>query len=575
MTESYPVFLVFICHCFASYSSISVTIKKDTNTDSIFYVASVFIGTPSAQYKLALDFSDNIIRLRRDISSISSSYSPSGYGSDLIQISGIWYRFPITTPLTNYDVTTNCPTCDGTFGFRKDSTIWSIWPSISFSMGSIVLGKFNDAFLESGGCPHFDINCNNNDTTSLCSTIVFTNSGYYTAIFNAGSSTSLPPDLYYEFIGDHNIYSTEDWPFILLRFVNFDQDYDGNGNMILEDPIEYLIDDPVGGSFFGGCPTYPYIQIDSDAFLHQSINGHKKSSLQLNSDPFTIILGVNAWNDVVLHMNSISNNLSIKSYPRGNHVSSINLLLFCVMLWFYIRWKMTTTYMLSIEKKQSGRQNTITIIYILISIPIFFYEELSFTNRTILVNYPIVNIGTFSTMCFGVFVICFCWSILLTSKVPGISKTFRLNLVKNIIYEHLLLTTMWLCLIERRSDGLSNLGTLLVNITAIYNLIYYCMVTTTYYIFVGHSIFTKHMPFNFIIFILLMSLLFFQTYITYNYFASPFINYMTAHIGPDLDLPIFIVLFCVITGASTYMALLYEKRAIFNTVKFEKQIKRS
>lgn len=539
----------------APYSVLSASLRKDPVTDSSIYAVSISIGTPGNTYVLAVDFNDDKIRTFTPLSVISSSYSSINGGSDIVLVSGKIYRFPISTLSPSDPLRSVCSFCNGKFGFSRTSFVWKLWPNIGFSMGSITLGQ-SDNSLHRGhqACPSFQVNCDPRDHTGLCLTNATISGVPYQIKFTADHNNTIPSQVFDNYIGTKNVYNSNNWDPLVIRILTAGQTANG---------VDHSTPHESSG-LFGGCANYPYTKLDSQSFVSTTQKGVKTLKLGAGAHPSMISVGIGAWSDMKVNVDALNGSMSIQMYLTSEHIPDINLFLFTVLLWCLVRWKSTDTRLLPAMSKDSAKHNAVTVTYMFIGMPITFYAFFSYSTRQIMRDYADADVGVLMFLCFGTVTIVICWILFAALKENTLNSSFRINTVKNVIYEHMLITGMWLLLLVRRSDGLYTLPTLIINLMGFYNLSYHYIRILTYCIYVGTISFFKKTVFTMYVITLLPMLYAFQAYITYLYFAKPLIVSATSHISADLSPPIALIFFMMILCMASYMNTVYEMKAMRN-----------
>lgn len=188
-----------------------------THLDEEIHVARVRVGTPERELLLVLDFAGQRLvvssapsrRTSGDIAGSnpedwSSSFSPSGGGSDLVRLSGNRYRLPTTFDPSAAAVI-GCPACNGVLGVGPGSPIWLVWPDATFSAGAITLGQRQPPVSGSGRAR---ISCEVLDD-NLCSSTAEVYGTDYTVRFQFRSAyTVVPPAVYDTYVGTRSVSNT-------------------------------------------------------------------------------------------------------------------------------------------------------------------------------------------------------------------------------------------------------------------------------------------------------------------------------------------------------------------------------
>ena len=546
--------LIFLCIIGNTCSTgiLSSSLHRDQTTGAVFYTVSVFLGTQVVRHRLVVDFNDDKISTVQYLSLVSGTYSSLDGGSDIIMVSGLGYRLPVQHLATSDPVRQLCSSCTGKMGFRKDSLVWRLWPTMTFSMGSITLGGYNMAFSAVNGCPSFTVPCNTSDMSSICTTSAIVEDEVSLVKLTTSYKTIVPTALYDEFIIGMNVYETQQWRDILIRILDTSL-----GGHVPDD-----FEAPQTTTLFAICATYPYISIDAESFISTLASGYRSIWIQPTPNDTFSTIGINALSDTLIYVDSVNDFIVMKIYDHHDHVNGLNLLFFAVLFWTFIRWKMTDTNLKPSETVKIANHNLVIVIYMLVVMTVAFYSALIPSNRRILRDYWEVDIGVFAITCFEVVGIVASWVAFMTMNGKHQGAMFRINFTKDLLMEHMLLTSLWLLLLERRGDGLSNVPIFAIAVLITYNLSFYWVVLFTYFIYTGSGIITKHPIFTVFTAFYMPVVYGFHLYIGFVYFANPVLMDITSHIGPDMSMPVYVMILALIINAALYVTAMTERKAM-------------
>lgn len=143
----------------------------------------------------------------------------------------------------------------------------------------------------------------------------------------------------------------------------------------------------------------------------------------------------------------------------------------------------------------------------------------------------------------------------------------QVNINRNICHETILLTTMWLLLLERNMvEGISTPITALINCVCFYNMTSHIMMITICYVkiygkMVNSILLAKSIYMNYIIlYIFVIPIMYsYQTYITYYYFLKPLFKRSLQSMNL-YSTQLIIVIYIVIIGLSLYRIKLYANK---------------
>ena len=525
------------------------------------YLVTMTIGNPSLRLRLSVDFSTNRFVVFKDIFSRSNSDSEYVTKEDVIYIGGDKLRIPIIyDPLRSLPESIKAPIdCDGVFGLDIGSFIWLLWTEITFSPGMLQLGKPHDSFFEEKTSA---IECIYNPLSDgLCETNAILFDKEYRLVFTFESVTKLPPEAYTMYTNGKNIFLDEviNWEPLTIRIFNNDTfpqtDIDYSFKILNRDIQKMQL--------------YYDIVLEGEDLV--SSFGGKKKFLLIEPNSYsndTIILGINAWRNFILHKSHPFGFIFIRDYVVHSHVSIVNLFLFLFMFWVYIRWKMSRLPdMRTIDTKEEDKQASlikwmhVDFIYhtsgVIVALVVYNSEPV----REILSEELLLDCFTGITLLLytisGIFTEVYTVSLELERK-----RYFRLMAIRSLAIESILLTGMWLTLVERRLDGVSTFPTAFVMLILVYNTSYHCLTLIFFNLYSKYYNNMKYSPFFYYSFLYVPMLLVLYILISYFYFVLPLARQYAMPLLQELTALFITFSYTVVFTVSLYTVRLYIRKGI-------------
>lgn len=542
----------------ASISMIPSYLHHDKTTEFVGLAVKLNIGTPSSEYILIIDFNSNDITLKTSPEALSSTFSQENGGTDLVQVATQWYRFKMRVISSSSSLYEDCINCDGYLGLGKASQWWKLWPSMSFSAGTIVLGDTDDTFKTIQKCGFVLATCVDNSTApGLCTFSATINGVSQLVRIDSSYETFLSPPLYADNVMFHNLYTTQKWNNLVIDITP------PSISTEIRNSLKLL------KSSFGLCSTNKSFTISVGDLVTQDKRGRRSFDVSsTEGDDDNSVLGLSIWKHWIVYVDMFHGYIAIRYSPIHEHVSGINLVMFIISVIMFVRWKMTNTNIKTFTKANE-RHNIVICVYGIMGITVAFVSIFEANTWTVLADFPVYRIATLATIIVGSLM-----AILMTISAFFVPETerlrsFRINVVKDVSLEHVVLTSMWLLLVERRTDGIHTFPGVLIQIFMTYNLLFYLMLTVLYYIYTWNFKNRTSIHFTLFMAFVLPAFFFYQVATCYLFFVEPFIVRSTAHINTTITGPMSLIGFALVVDLTVYTILLYARKASWKTMRSE------
>lgn len=231
-----------------------------THLDEEIHIANVRVGTPSRELIVVLNFSGDALVMSSapstgstagdvagsDPAEWSSSYSPLGGGTDLIQVSGRKYRVP-TSFSSTAAVLAGCPSCHGVLGVGPGSPIWLVWSRATFSAGAVTFGR---RLPQVDGSGRTRIACRALETDLCVARATLFGDTYDVHFRFASAFTVLPAAVYDRFVGTRSVSNTpiQEWPSLKMVFASADFPVDPRRVVLRIAPSSFIGNSRTGGA---------------------------------------------------------------------------------------------------------------------------------------------------------------------------------------------------------------------------------------------------------------------------------------------------------------------------------------
>jgi hypothetical protein len=572
------------------YEVIPASILKGIKDGEPSYAVTLHVGTPLKEIVLEISFSYNTIILFKDVSSTSQSYTfQDQTESDIFYIADMQYRIPFIQDQYKsrfFEFRPNCTTCDGIIGLGEGSFFWRIYPDASFSQASITLGGINQIMARSSDCVGTPMTCERYSFDSLCTTVGVVNGKNYTIKFSLDSQfTYLPFELYDPFVMGNNVYesSTENWSPL---YIDIPKGYHSeiDSHALLHMKSQHLD--------VKECEEDKRITLDPADMIGKSENGMKVLLVRSNQEQEDneITIGISILSQFMIYRHTGSNTMVIQSHLTRRNISPINLVIFSVLLWLLVRWKMTdmsismsprrtnikskkisdTVKISSIpfsigelnRHKTTNRESIVNLVYEFLSVPLVITVMFLPITVQILEDFP----GLYTIVIISFFVslstemICLIIFIRRNERDEDSESISNLlvhaTITRNIAYESNLILGLWLCLLERRLEGIATLLTVVINVYGLYNMTFYIGALVIFYIYDTPS-FRESNVIIWIYTTFIFPLIYASfIYITFVYFIYP-LFLRTSTVYRALIIPSIVFGYLVIVILAIYVLALY------------------
>ncbi len=584
------ILLLFLNNGVLCYDIIPTELVNGALPGERAYTLHLFVGTPPESLQFEITFKTDLFILYRQQRLHSVSYSEENGGSDIIFFGSKSYRVPIVfDPQRHlYGEHSHCIHCIGMIGFGKGSLFWQIWTDCSFTSISMIAGGLHDLMYSTGQkkCKGCIISC---DVYSLDSSMCVTQG----ILEN------------YRIKNDENMHKIRisiDNPFTYLPQKLYDR-YMLGKNMFKDDPINdweplkisvpqmkiielHLHSNLVQkGINVDSCEKSIRMIIDPSTLIYNFKVEGKTLLLKSNPDPndTSITLGNSIWKQFIFYKTVNGEALFIQQHILHDHFSILSGIIFALLLWYLVRWKMTDMILTNIKDKNTFQVgNWLNAFYEFTAPILSLIAILLPNNRDILSDFPVlysISIVIYSVALILELFVTALWTInwlklkpykreILTQNVYSI---FRINFLRNITHETILMIGLWVIVVERRTEGISTALTVIINIYNLYNITFHVFLFLIYTIYSGwdgiiqntNKKYNQTTPSVFwILIILTLPLLFgFQFFASYVYFTAPLLM-RNSQIYKELILPSLVLFYIMIIILALEMVSIYMKKSL-------------
>lgn len=558
------------------------------------YTIHLFVGTPPESMQFEITFKTDAWIIYRNQRIRSVSYTEESGGSDIVYFGSKHMRLSMIYDPTRelYGEHSHCMICQGMIGLGRGSPFWQLWSEASFTSASITVGGIN-SLMESGirGCSGCIIGCNTDIVGDKCMCItegrlenyfdgpnVEESSTYSLQISIDSPVTYLPSQLYDRYMAGKNVYKDDyanDWDpikIVIPQIASMDTHMSEN---LLSKGIDV-----------SSCDTSLHLEIDPGTLVREFEVEGKSLLLRENPDPndTSITLGNSMWNQFIFYRAAGGNYVYVQHHPVHDQLSLASILIFAVLFWYLIRWKMTDMNLEIGDRGARESGNWVNTFYELTG-PILALVALLLPNaRDILSDFPVLY--TLSIIIYVVavlldLVVMGSWMIIWLWKrpralssmqnVPNYVKRnsynmFRINFLRNITHETILMIAMWVILVERRTEGISSVLTVVVNVYNLYNITFHSTLFILFLVYAGREGIMQSEKDDvpsvlWVLTVLIMPLLLgFQVFASYTYFTAPLFM-RNAQIYKDIILPALVAFYLIIVNIAVFMVSLYTKKS--------------
>ena len=526
------------------------------------FAIDMWVGTPPQLLTFEITFKHGIFILYRNQKLHSSTFSERGGLNDFFYVGTQKNRMKF-----DYDPTriargeeSHCNACHGMLGLGAGSFFHQIWPDILYTKNSVMLEKFNQPFeSEKKGCL---VSCDvDRPEISICSTrAVLLNylgieSTEYKVDFSLDNpNTYLPRHLYDRFMQGRNVYDKEaqKWPPMKLKVSRIDN----------QDPHEKADMLSKGINTDHSVDTMT-INFEPDDFIREVASNHKVLLLHPNEngDNTTITLGNSILNDFSLYKSVTGRYLFIFVNEVPPHLSAGLLVLFLIIFTYWLIWKLT------FDRQSKQRQNVKKItffgMFLEITAPFLTLTALLLPfPRNVMESFPALRIGVIVIFVYAVVVKAIYLFYVLSGRLSKNSyyHIFKVNFLRNLSHEIILMIGLWVSVLERRTEGVGNFLTLIINFFILYTISYYFILFLEFQIYSGTNASQgadgSYSLTWLSIMISVPLLLGFQVFATHFFFATPIIL-RSAQLYEELILPTLILTYILLVILARYIVSAY------------------
>ena len=405
---------------------------------------------------------------------ISSTYSSQKGGYDIITFFEQKYQIPVISDPNHETIRRikneyRCLDCDGILGMSQDSVLYKLFTKIGFSSSYISLGRdpSDSRMVEASRIHH--VNCEPH-VKGLCTTtgsISFGTihyNGIRIEIDPSMSGIILPPQIYDEYMMDKNIYSMEkhhsDWDSIVVR--SFDSSFWRTKNMkINEEEKEWT-------------EEFEY-NLHPDNFVFYSKTGTKLLGIKRGDENgfktnYTITLGDTVLRKMLIERSG--DELFLTDFNTFDDIDAWNLLLFSFQWFFLLRWTVVNLNIYDLSLDWNLKYSWFEIIFEWTAVVISFVAILLPDTLDLLDTHEDIYIGSWVLLGFGIFLKIFLKIYYLRrDKINYFIHRYKdhyLRLIDSFLEHVILLTGLWILVLQSRTEGGNSPLLFLINVTMLF-----------------------------------------------------------------------------------------------------------
>ncbi|MHA1679632.1 MAG: hypothetical protein ACTSUE_01405 [Promethearchaeota archaeon] len=299
-------------------------------------MADIKFGTPRKTLRAGLDFSESkITTLLPQTEDISSTYTPSSGGSDLVWIAGKRLRLHVQTD--PYRVEALCTRCEGLLGVSPASPLWVVWKEATFGSGAVSLGALADIIQDANMFNRLEdpsqlknhIQCTIGFTDGLCKTTALAgpNKDLVTVIFSFQERRTLLPDSVWDaYTTGKNIETTsvEEWGDLELDFIDLTP---------------------------GSPDTIVSTRIRAHDIVSEAETGEPQLNLGVSGSNTTLYIGRTAFRSFFVHVRWIPNTIHVVNWKVEKSYSGYTGFVLLAIGISLVWWKGSRTGMWSVHWK--------------------------------------------------------------------------------------------------------------------------------------------------------------------------------------------------------------------------------
>lgn len=541
----------------------------DKHSDGLeSYVANVAIGTPSIYYKLHISFIHTKLFMWNDLSTKSVSYSRELGGTDFVFIGSSYYRVPVSINTTTRQDFSNsgCFDCVGVLGLGTGSALTFLFSEMSVSRSSITLGKLGDEIGWNSRETLAVLSCQ--DVPGLCVT-----HGHITTresslemeriVFDpATQDITLSPRVYDSYMSGKNLYAD---PVSSWEHLEFEI-----GAMVEYESLEHMKYGLEKIKTRYGLEDSSYVEhlkfsIQPEHLIQSTSQGGKRMLIKRGNTDETR-LGTEVLKHMIFHKMTDGNMILVQLFETNDHISNANLIMFLVLLFLLARW-MITHISVFYNDEIHAKRSLIELGYEITGMALSIAAYVLPSTLSLLETHMSLYIGTGIMVGFS-----FIWNsvelgfdisnrIKKRERLLFFGSDFEANMARVFSHEILLLTGLWILLLERRLEGVADILVLFVNIILVFVMSFHLVVMLHYTVF---SFFFEPMrtrqgsPIGkfFSFFVMSLCIFAYQSLVTVNFFLRPLFvkNYETYE---TLIVPGLVFLYMFLLTAASFLASMF------------------
>jgi hypothetical protein len=276
-------------------------------------------------------------------------------------------------------------------------------------------------------------------------------------------------------------------------------------------------------------------------------------------DSNELVIGTDILRQYMIHRNAASQTMAFQASTSADALSVENLIFMLVLSVLYARWRITDLNSV-IGQDARLRNAWYNLFFEACGVGIAIASYVLPSSLSILTSHRVIYITT--GVVIGLSVVFKALSVYRSytfdeNDLEQYEPIFENNLMRSLTQEVLLLTGLWLVLLERRLEFASTALVLLTNIFLVYVVLFYLFLVIAYVVFTKER---SLVPFSFISFVcLLFALLLYQTLIAINFFARPIFvrDYATYE---KVLVPFLVMLYMLLATVAMYIVRLYFKK---------------
>ncbi len=294
-----------------------------------FHVVELRVGTPGRLMKLRLDFNSARLVTKIPLSAVSTSYSPFGGGSDVINFAGNDYRLLTDADGGALAASLGCPSCDGVLGLGEGSRLYLYGEETTYTAGAQLVDEDLVAFLRQLPDNSGDVRCLPG-FSNICTAQAEIYGQPVLVYFGLPSTkTVVPKSIYEAYTAGLSVSKNDADDFGDLHFTFPSIVGSGDANH-----FTLRRQDIVSKSRRGGL----------DLMLESGM-----------ADPSTVILSQSAWRSFLLRKNHKTGRMQITSWVVNKHWSVYSLLTLLFESILFLYWVLTPSGAWSLDPKAAWK----------------------------------------------------------------------------------------------------------------------------------------------------------------------------------------------------------------------------